>query len=54
MSVSPAGLTNAEVRESMSQMAQAITMQAQAMIAQVNRQNVERENQLVHSMADRL
>ncbi|XP_015054953.1 uncharacterized protein LOC107001401 [Solanum pennellii] len=35
-------------------MAQVITMQAQAMTAQVNRQNVERENPPVRSMADRL
>ncbi|XP_015075291.1 uncharacterized protein LOC107019258 [Solanum pennellii] len=35
-------------------MAQAITMQAQAMTAQVNRQDVQRENPPVRSMADRL
>ncbi|XP_027772354.1 uncharacterized protein LOC114076853 [Solanum pennellii] len=35
-------------------MAQAITMQAQAMTAQVNREDVQRENRLVRSMADRL
>ena len=40
MLVNPARLTDAEVRASLSQMAQAITMQAQAMTAQVNRQNV--------------
>nr|XP_004239561.1 uncharacterized protein LOC101256381 [Solanum lycopersicum] len=52
--VNPAGLTDAEVRASLAQMAQAITMQAQAMIAQVNRQNVQRENPPVRNMADRL
>ena len=36
MPVNSAGLTDAEVRASLAQMAQAITMQAQAMIAQVN------------------
>ena len=35
MPVSPSGLTDAEVRSSLAQMAQAITMQAQAMTAQV-------------------
>lgn len=54
MPVNPAGLTDAEVRASLAQMAQAITMQAQAMTAQVNRQDVLRENPLVRSMADRL
>ncbi|XP_069144095.1 uncharacterized protein [Solanum lycopersicum] len=54
MPVNPTGLTNAEVRPSLAQMAQAITMQAQAMTAQVNRQDVKRENPLVRSMADKL
>ena len=54
MPVNPAGLTDAEVRASLAQMAQAITMQAQAMTAQVNRHDVLRENPLVRSMADRL
>ncbi|XP_069151096.1 uncharacterized protein [Solanum lycopersicum] len=54
MPVNPAGLTDAEVRASLAQMAQAITMQAQAMTAQVNRQDVLRENPPVHSIADRL
>ena len=40
MPVNPAGLNDAEVRESLAQMAQAITMQAQAMTAQVNREDV--------------
>nr|XP_010319974.1 uncharacterized protein LOC104647095 [Solanum lycopersicum] len=54
MLVNPARLTDAEVRASLAHMAQAITMQAQAMTAQVNRQNVQRENPPVRSMADRL
>ena len=37
MSVNPTGLTDAEVRASLAQMAQAITMQAQVMNNQVNR-----------------
>ena len=54
MPVNPAGLTDAEVRASLAQMAHAITMQSLAMTAQVNRQNVQRENPPVRSMADRL
>ncbi|XP_069155274.1 uncharacterized protein [Solanum lycopersicum] len=54
MPVNPAGLTDAEVRASLAQMAQAITMQAQAMTAQVNRQDVLRENPPVRSIANRL
>ena len=54
MPINPAGLTDAEVRASLAQMAQAITMQAQAMTAQVNRQDVLRENPPVRSIADRL
>nr|XP_025886187.1 uncharacterized protein LOC112941207 [Solanum lycopersicum] len=54
MPVNPAGLTDAEVRASLAQMSQAITMQAQAMTAQVNRQDVLRENPPVRSIADRL
>ena len=53
MPVKPAGLTNVEVRVSLSKMAQAITMQAQDMTVQVYRQNVQRENPLVRSMANR-
>ncbi|XP_027772717.1 uncharacterized protein LOC107018809 [Solanum pennellii] len=52
--VNPAGLIDAEVRASLAQMAQAITMQAHAMTAQVNRQNARREIPPVCSMADRL
>ena len=40
MPVNPAGLTDVEVRASLAQMAQAITMQAQAMTTQVNREDV--------------
>ncbi|XP_069144529.1 uncharacterized protein [Solanum lycopersicum] len=54
MPVNPIELTNAEVRASLAQMALDITMQAQAMTAQVNRQDVPRENPQVSSMADRL
>ena len=50
----PVGLTDAEVRGSLAQMAHAITMQAQAMTTQVNRQDVQRENPLVCNMDDRL
>ena len=53
MPVNPAGLTAVEVRSSLSQMAQAITMQAQEMTVQVYRQNVQRENPPVYSMANR-
>ena len=54
MPVNLAGLTDAEVRASLAQMAQAITMQAQAMTAQVNRQDVLRENPPARSITDRL
>ncbi|XP_015075213.1 uncharacterized protein LOC107019149 [Solanum pennellii] len=47
MPVNPAWLTDAEVRASLAHM-------AQAMIAQINWQNVERENPLVLSRAKRL
>ena len=43
MLVNPAGLTDAEVRASLSQMAQTITMQHQALTAQVRRQDVQKE-----------
>ncbi|XP_069149181.1 uncharacterized protein [Solanum lycopersicum] len=46
MLVNPAGLTDAKVRESVTQLAQAITMQSQAMTAQVNQQDVHMENPL--------
>ena len=41
MPVNPAGLTDAEVRASLAQMAQAITVQAQVMTDQVKRKNVQ-------------
>ena len=49
MPVDPAGLIDAEMQTALVQMAQAITIKAQA-----NRQDVQRENQPVRSMADRL
>ena len=54
MPVNPAGLSDAEVRASLAQMAQANTMKEQAMTAQVNRHDVEMENPPVRSMADNL
>ena len=54
MLVNPVGLSDAKVRSSLAQMAQAITMQAQAITALVNRQDVKRENPLARSMADTL
>ena len=54
MLVKPAGLTDAEMRSSLADMAQTITMQDQAMTAQVNQQDVQRENPPVRSMADTL
>ena len=54
MPVNHVGLTDAEVWASLDQMALTITMQAQAMTAQVNRKNVLRENTPVRIMADRL
>ena len=52
--INATGLTDAEVRASLAQMAQDITMQVQAMTDQVNRQNVHRENPSNRSMADKL
>ena len=54
MPVNPAGLTDALVKASLAHMAQAITMQAQDMTSQLNRQNAQRENPPVRTMADRL
>ena len=54
MPVNPARLTDVEVRASLDQIAQAITMGAQYMTALVNRQDVRRKNAPVCSMADRL
>ena len=53
-SVNLTGLNDAEVRESLAQMAKDITMQDHAMTDQVNRKNVQRENPPVCNMADRL
>nr|XP_010313176.1 uncharacterized protein LOC104644722 [Solanum lycopersicum] len=54
MLVNPAGLTDPEVRASLAQIAQTITLQAQAITDQVNRQNVQRENPPIRTMADRV
>ncbi|XP_069152694.1 uncharacterized protein [Solanum lycopersicum] len=54
MLVNPVGLTDAEVRASLAQMEQAVTMQDQDMTAQVNQQDVQRENPSVLNMVDRL
>ena len=54
MPVNPARLIDVVVRASLDQMEQAITMQAHAMTAQVNRQDVQRENPPARTMADRL
>ena len=54
MPVNPGGLIDVEVRESLVQMVQDITMHTQDMTNQVNRHNVQRDNPLVCSMADRL
>ena len=54
MPVHPSGLTNAEVRAYLAQLAQAITMEAQAKTYQVNRQNVHRENPSICRMVNRL
>ena len=54
MRVYPARLTDVEVWASLAQVAQDITMKAPSMTAKVNRQNVQRENAPVCSMADKL
>ena len=54
MPVNLVELTDAEVRASPAQIEHAITMQAQAMTSQVNRQDVQRKNPPVRSMANRL
>ena len=53
MPVYLAGLTDVEVRASLAKMTHAITMQAQDIIIQVNRKNVQRENPPVRNMADK-
>ena len=52
MPVNPARMNDAEVRASLAHMAQDNRMQAQAMTTHVNRQNVQRENPPIRSMAD--
>ncbi|TMX04664.1 hypothetical protein EJD97_006085, partial [Solanum chilense] len=54
VSVNPARLTDGEVRNAFLQMAQSITTQDQAIIAQVAREGAPRENPLVGTMASRL
>ncbi|XP_015057492.1 uncharacterized protein LOC107003698 [Solanum pennellii] len=54
MPVNQTGLTDAEVRTALAQMAQAITVQAQAKMAQTNRHEVQREKPLAHNIANRL
>ena len=54
MPINPAGWSSEEVWASLSQMAQALTKQAQAMTDQVNWQNVQREDPPICRMADRL
>ena len=54
MPVNPAGLNDAEVRTALAHMAQAITVQAQAMTTYANRQEVQWENPPFHNMANRL
>ena len=49
-----AGLTDSDVRASLAHIAYAITMQAQAMSAQANLQDIQMENPLVCSIVDRL
>ena len=54
MPVNLAGLIDAEVWTALDHMDQAITMQAQAMMAHANRQVVHRDNPPTRSMEDRL
>ena len=54
MPVNLAGLNDAELRESLAQMTQAIMRQAQAMTSQVNQWDVHWESPPVRSMANRL
>ncbi|WP_353824369.1 hypothetical protein, partial [Acinetobacter baumannii] len=54
MPVNPVWLTDAEVRASLTQIVQAITMQSQAMTVKINRHNVHRENPPVRSMTNML
>ena len=54
MHVNPAGLTNWEVRTALVQMAQAFTLQAQAMTAQAEKQDIPRKNPPASTMSSRL
>ncbi|TMX00631.1 hypothetical protein EJD97_000434 [Solanum chilense] len=54
MLVNPSGLANGKVRKTLVEMAQAINLQAQAMIAQVEQQGVPSENPPARTMANRL
>ncbi|TMW99208.1 hypothetical protein EJD97_002896 [Solanum chilense] len=54
MHVNPTGLENREVRTSLVQMAQAITLKAQAMTAQADQQGIPKENPPASTMANRL
>ena len=52
--VKPLAITDGEVRETLFQIAQAITTQAQAITAQANREVVPRENQYASTMTSHL
>ena len=54
MLVNPTGLTDEEVRTTLVQMAQSITLQAQAMTAQAEQQGVPMENPPASTMVNRL
>ena len=54
MLVNPTGLTDGEVRKTLVEMSQAITLQAQAMTALAEKQGVPRENPPTSTMANRL
>ena len=54
MLVNPAGLTDAEVRTTFAQMAQAITVSDKAMTAQANRHDTQLENPPAHTMVNKL
>ena len=54
MPVNPVGLAYGEVRTTVAQMAQAITLQAQDMTAQAEQRGVPKENPPYRTMASRL
>ena len=54
ISINPVGLTDGEVRTTLVQMAQDITLQAQAMTAQSEQQDVPKKNPPSSTMASRL